>query len=174
MTLLSRLLARVAHLPPAETSHVLVERDLKIPMPDGVVLLADRYAPRGVEKPPLLLVRSSYGRRGIFGTAYGRLFAERGFLVVMQSIRGTFGSGGTLDPFNEHDDGLATVAWLKQQPWYPDSFMTTGPSYLGFVQWAIARDAGPDLKGMAIQESTSEFRSQTYTGGTFALDATLS
>ena len=94
MTLLSRLLARVAHLPPAETYHVLVERDLKIPMPDGVVLLANRYAPRGVEKPPLLLVRSSYGRRGIFGTAYGRLFAERGFLVVMQSIRGTFGSGG--------------------------------------------------------------------------------
>jgi len=128
MTLLSRLLARVAHLPPAETYHVLVERDLKIPMPDGVVLLANRYAPRGVEKPPLLLVRSSYGRRGIFGTAYGRLFAERGFQVVMQSIRGTFGSGGTLDPFNEHDDGLATVAWLKQQPWYPDSFMTTGPA----------------------------------------------
>ena len=59
MTLLSRLLARVAHLPPAETYHVLVKRDLKIPMPYGVVLLADRYAPRGVEKPPLLLVRSS-------------------------------------------------------------------------------------------------------------------
>lgn len=42
------------------------------------------------------------------------------------------------------------------------------------MQWAIARDAGPDLKGMAIQESASEFRSQTYTGGAFALDATLS
>ncbi|EFH83994.1 CocE/NonD family hydrolase [Ktedonobacter racemifer] len=174
MTILSRLMSRMAHLPPAETYDVLAERDLKVPMPDGMVLLADRYAPRGVENPPLLLVRSPYGRRGIFGTAYGRLFAERGFQVVMQSIRGTFGSGGTLSPFDEHDDGLATVAWLKQQPWYPGSFLTTGGSYLGLVQWAIARDAGSDLNGMAIQESASEFRSQTYTGGAYALDATLS
>ena len=174
MTILSRLMSRMAHLPPAETFDVLVERDLQATMPDGAVLLADRYSPRRVEKPPLLLVRSCYGRRGIFGTAYGRLFAERGFQVVMQSTRGTFGSGGTLSPFDEHDDGLATVAWLKQQPWYPGSFMTTGGSYLGFVQWAIARDAGADLQGMAIQESASEFRSQTYTGGAYALDATLS
>ncbi|HZR39307.1 MAG TPA: CocE/NonD family hydrolase [Ktedonobacteraceae bacterium] len=174
MTLLSRLMSRIAHLPPAQTYNVLVERDLKVPMPDGVVLLADRYAPRDIENPPLLLVRSPYGRRGIFGTAYGQLFAERGFQVLMQSVRGTFGSRGTLNPFDEHDDGLATVTWLKQQPWYPGSFITTGPSYLGFVQWAIARDAGPDLKGMAIQASASEFRSQTYTGGAYALDATLS
>lgn len=174
MTLLSRLMSRMAHLPPAETSDVVVERDLQATMPDGVVLLADRYTPRCVENPPLLLVRSCYGRRGIFGTAYGRLFAERGFQVVMQSTRGTFGSGGTLSPFDEHDDGQATVAWLKQQPWYPGSFMTTGGSYLGLVQWAIALDAGSDLKGMAIQESASEFRSQTYTGGAYALDATLS
>jgi putative CocE/NonD family hydrolase len=173
MTLLSRLLSRMAHLPLAETPHVLVERDLKVTMPDRVVLLADRYAPQGIEKPPLILVRSPYGRRGLFGLIYGRLLAERGFQVVMQSTRGTFGSGGILSPFEEHDDGLATVAWLKQQPWYPGSFMTTGGSYLGFVQWAIARDAGPDLKAMAIQVSASEFRSQTYMGGAYALDATL-
>jgi putative CocE/NonD family hydrolase len=167
-------MARVAHMPPAETYDVLVERDLKVPMPDGVVLLADRYAPLGVENPPLILVRSCYGRGGLFGLLYGRLFAERGFQIVVQSTRGTSGSGGTLSPFDEHDNGLATVAWLKQQPWYPGSFLTTGGSYLGFVQWAIARDASPDLKGMAIQESTAEFRSQTYTGGAYALDATLS
>src|SRR5690349_10493221 len=174
MTLLSRLLSKIAHLPPAETPHVFVERDLKVTMPDGVVLLADRHAPRDIEKPPLILVRSPYGRSGFFGMLLGQLFAERGFQIVIQSIRGTFGSGGTLTPFDEHDDGLATVAWLKQQPWYPGSFMTTGPSYLGFVQWAIARDAGPDLKGMAIQESTSSFRNQKYAGGAFALDTMLS
>ncbi len=36
MTLLSRLFGRMAHLPPAETYNVLVERDLKATMPDGV------------------------------------------------------------------------------------------------------------------------------------------
>ena len=93
----------------------------------------------------------------------------------MQSTRGTFGSGGQFDPFGcEHDDGLATVAWLKQQPWFNGVFATNGASYLGYVQWAIAHEAGPELKAMAIQVSTAEFRSQTYTGGSFALDTALS
>jgi uncharacterized protein len=42
MTALSRLIGRFAKLSPAETHNVMVERDLQVPMPDGVVLLADR------------------------------------------------------------------------------------------------------------------------------------
>jgi len=175
MTVMSRLAGRLAKLPPAKTYDVLVERDLKVPMPDGVVLLADRYVPRGPGRLPTILVRSCYGRRGFFGFLNGRLFAERGYQVVIQSTRGTFGSGGQLDPFGcEHEDGLATVAWLKQQPWFTGEFATNGASYLGFVQWAIARDAGPELKAMAVQVTASEFRSQTYTGGSYALETSLS
>lgn len=174
MSIISRLIGKYGKLPPVQTRDVLVERDLPVPMPDGVVLLANRYAPRGNEKAPLLLVRCCYGRAGFFGLLYGQLFAERGLQVVIQSTRGTFGSGGTFDPFVEREDGLATVAWLKEQPWFPGSFATTGPSYLGLVQWAIASEAGPELKAMAIQVSTSEFRSQTYPGGAFSLDTALS
>src|SRR5262249_25385205 len=152
MTLRSRAVQRLAGLPPATTRDVAVERDLAVPMPDGVVLLADRYAPRGVERPPLLLVRSPYGRRLFFGFLYGRLLAERGLQVVVQSCRGTFGSGGPFVPnFPERDDGLATVAWLRAQPWYPGRFGTVGPSYLGFVQWAIASARPPDHAALAIQ-----------------------
>src|SRR5713101_7533577 len=175
MTALSRLIGRLAKLPSAETHDVIVERDLQVRMPDGVVLLADRYVPRNVGKLPTILVRSCYGRRGFFGLYYGYLFAERGYQVLMQSTRGTFGSRGQFNPFGcEHDDGLATVAWLKQQPWFNGVFATNGASYLGYVQWAIAHEAGPELKAMAIQVSTAEFRSQTYTGGSFALDTALS
>ncbi len=175
MTVMSCLVGRLAKLPPAKTYDVLVERDLQVPMPDGVVLLADRYVPRGADRLPTILVRSCYGRRGFFGFLNGRLFAERGYQVVIQSTRGTFGSGGQLDPFAcEHEDGLATVAWLKQQPWFTGEFATNGASYLGFVQWAIARDAGPELKAMAVQVTASEFRSQTYTGGSYALETSLS
>ena len=138
MSILSRLIARYGKLPPAQTRDVLIERDLPVPMPDGVVLLANRYAPRGSEKPPLLLVRCCYGRGGFFGLAYGQLFAERGFQVVIQSTRGTFGSGGTFDPFVEREDGLATIAWLKKQPWFPGSFATTGPSYLGLAACGLS------------------------------------
>ncbi|MFX1537287.1 MAG: CocE/NonD family hydrolase [Promethearchaeota archaeon] len=63
-------------------------------MPDGVVLLTDHYYPRKGGKRPTILVRSPYGRKGFFGLLYGRLVAERGFQVLVQSCRGTFGSGG--------------------------------------------------------------------------------
>jgi putative CocE/NonD family hydrolase len=175
MSMLSRILGIMGKLPAAQTHNVLIERDLKVPMPDGVILLAHRYVPRGVEKPPLILVRCCYGREGVFGVLNGELFAERGFQVLVQSTRGTFGSGGKFNPFaDEHDDGLATVAWLKEQPWFPGSFATHGASYLGFVQWAIASEAGPELKALSIQVSTAEFRSQTYPGEAFSLDTGLS
>ncbi len=98
MTLFSRLMGRIAKLPPAETFDVITEHDLNVPMPDGAILLANRYAPRGVEKPPLILVRSCYGRVGLLGLLYGRIFAERGFQVLIQSTRGTFGSTGPFEP----------------------------------------------------------------------------
>jgi putative CocE/NonD family hydrolase len=172
MTIASRFMGQALKLPPAATRNPVVERDLRVPMPDGTVLLADRYAPRNPARPPLVLVRSPYGRRRTWGLLFGRLFAERGFQAVVQSCRGTFGSGGTLDPFgpDEHDDGLATVAWLREQPWYPGYFATCGPSYLGMTQWAIAADAGPDLRAIAVQVTTADFRAPFYPGGAFSLD----
>jgi uncharacterized protein len=174
VSLLSRLVAWACSLPPAETHDIAVERDIPVPMPDGVVLLADHYAPRGGGKRPTLLVRSPYGRGSFVGLLFTRLFAERGFQVLVQSCRGTFGSGGVFDPFHhERADGLATVAWLRAQSWYSGDLCTVGPSYLGFVQWAIAAGAGPDLKAMGVQVSSSEFRSPIYGGGSFWLDTAL-
>ena len=175
MTLATRVLARLLELPPAETQDVLVEKDLAVPMPDGVSLLADHYAPRGGGTLPTLLVRSPYGRRGFFGLLFGRLFAERGFQVLVQSVRGTFGSGGRLDPFrDERADGLATLQWLQRREGFSGEFATIGPSYLGFAQWAIAREAGPGLKAMVPHITASGFRGQTYAGGAFSLDTAVS
>ncbi|EPX58626.1 X-Pro dipeptidyl-peptidase-like protein [Cystobacter fuscus DSM 2262] len=175
MTVASRVLSRLLELPPADTHDVIVERDLEVPMPDGVKLLADRYVPRGGDRLPTLLVRSPYGRGSFFGLQFGRLFAERGFQVLIQSVRGTFGSGGRFDPFrDERADGLATLEWMKRQDWFSGEFATLGPSYLGLVQWALARDAGPTLKAMAVHETASQFRGQTYAGGAFSLDTVLS
>ncbi len=174
MSLASRLITWVFKLPPAVTHDVVVERDIKTPMPDGVALLADHYYPRGSVKPPTILVRSPYGRAGFFALIFARVFAERGFQVLIQSCRGTFGSGGEFDPFrNERADGLATIEWIKGQAWFSGELATVGPSYLGFVQWAIAADVGPELKAMAAQITASDFRSATYTGESFWLDTSL-
>ncbi|QKG26684.1 CocE/NonD family hydrolase [Actinomadura verrucosospora] len=161
-------------LPRAPLPRYTVERDLPVTMPDGVTLLADRYVPVGVPRPPTILVRTPYGRRGPAALANGLPFVPFGFQLVVQSARGTFGSGGEFDPLgSERDDGLATVAWLKEQPWFGGTFATYGASYLGYSAWAIAAEAGPELKAMSLQITASSFRDAAYVGGSFALESTL-
>jgi putative CocE/NonD family hydrolase len=176
VTLLSKSLARRMRLIVPQTLDVICERDLSATMDDGVVLLADRWVARDrrTTAQPTVLVRSPYGRRQFVGLLMGRLLAERGFQVVVQSVRGTFGSGGEFDPFNERADGLATLAWLRAQPWHVGRFATIGPSYLGLVQWAIAQPAGDELAAMAIQVSASQFYDETYAGGSVSLETVAS
>ncbi len=172
MSLPSQILARRMHLPRPRTLDVICEPDLPVEMDDGAILLADRWVARDAASmpQPTVLVRSPYGRRQFVGLLFGRLLAERGLQVVIQSVRGTFGSGGEFSPFDEHDDGLATVRWLRRLPWHAGRLGTIGPSYLGFVQWAIAADAGEDLAAMSIQVSASQFHGQTYAGSSMSLE----
>src|SRR5690349_1549789 len=139
-------------------------------MDDGTVLLADRYAPPGTVRAPTVLVRSPYGRAGAFGFLFGRLIAERGMQVVVQSVRGTFGSGGRFDPFDERPDGLATLRWLHAQPWHEGGVGMTGPSYMGIVQWAIA----DEVDALAPSVTASQFRGMTYGSGTLSLASAMS
>jgi len=176
VTLLSTVLARRWQLISALTRDVICEPDLPATMDDGVVLLADRWVARGTAATvqPTVLVRSPYGRRQFVGLAMGRLLAERGFQVVVQSVRGTFGSGGEFDPFDERADGLATLRWLRAQPWHAGRVAMIGPSYLGLVQWAVAVPAGDELAAMAIQVSASQFYDETYAGGSVSLETIAS
>src|SRR5256886_10943524 len=137
-------------LPPPATRDLVIERDLPVPMADGAVLLADRWAPRaGGEALPAALLRTPYGRRRPFGVGMARPLAERGFQVLIQSTRGTFGSGGVFDPMrSEREDGLATLEWVVKQPWFGGSIVLVGTSYLGYVQWAIADRLPPEVKAM--------------------------
>ena len=174
MSAVSRLLARIGKLPPAETYRLTITRDLRAPMRDGAVLLGDHYAPRDNPRRPTVLVRSPYGRAGVWGVLYGRIFAERGFQVFIQSVRGTFGSGGTFDPFRqEHNDGLDTVAWIRQQPWFTGDLFSIGASYLGLTQWSVA-PYGNDFKAIAPQITASDFSRPQHPGGAFSYQDILS
>jgi uncharacterized protein len=164
-------------LPPGRFRY-RAERDIPVPMPDGARLLTDRYTPLGAEpgrqRPPTILVRTPYGRRGLPSMINGLPLVPFGFQLVVQSCRGTYGSGGEFDPLGrEREDGLATVAWLKRQPWFGGTFAAYGPSYLGYTAWAIAAAAGPELAAMAGQITASGFRDATYVGGSFALETVL-
>jgi uncharacterized protein len=174
MTVGSRLAAKLIRLPAPRTTDIAVERDLAAKMPDGAVLLADRWFP--TEPPgelPTILMRTPYGRR-IMGPL-GRLYAERGYQVVIQSCRGTFGSEGEFEPMrNERADGRATLEWVAIQPWFDGRLVTWGGSYLGLTQWAVVEDAPDFVKALALHITSSDFRDGVvYPGGSFALETAL-
>jgi putative CocE/NonD family hydrolase len=171
MSLKSRLWAWYTKFPPAEHA-IVVKKDVSIPMPDGMTLLANHYLPQNDRHCPTILIRTPYGRAN--WSYLGELFAERGFQVLLQSVRGTDGSGGDFDPFRqERADGLATIAWIKQQEWFSGGLATYGPSYLGHAQWAIADEVGPELKAMAAQLTSPDLRRAVYPGGNLSLDIFL-
>lgn len=148
----SRLLRATWRGLPAKRHEVGWEPGLTVPGGDGSPLVTDHYFPRAEGAFPTLLVRSPYGRGLPWSPMYGVLFAEQGFHVVVQSCRGTGGSGGAFDLWrNEAADGRATVSWLRSQSWFTGVLGTIGPSYLGYVQWALALDPPPELKAMVVQ-----------------------
>lgn len=159
---------RLFGLPAPTASSITVHEDIAVPMRDGVVLLADHYVPDGDETAPVVLIRSPYGRKGMWWRLFGRPFAARGYQVVFQSCRGTQGSGGDLTPLDERDDGLDTVKWLREQPWYPGQFATFGASYMGLALWALVDAAPAELAAMAPIVTSSRFARSMFVGGAMA------
>ncbi|MEO8815094.1 MAG: CocE/NonD family hydrolase [Mycobacterium sp.] len=171
--LVDAVLTRALRLPAGSDYTV---RRVAVPMRDGVVLLADHYAPAGgVAVAGTLLVRGPYGRGFPVSLMFARTYAARGYHVVLQSVRGTFGSGGTFEPMvNEAADGADTAAWLRHQPWFTGSFATIGLSYLGFTQWAMLMDPPPELAAAVITVGPHDFSESSWGTGSFTVNDFLS
>jgi uncharacterized protein len=160
---------RLLGLPRATTDYT-VDR-VGVPMRDGVRLVADHYTPITSRPVGTLLVRGPYGRAFPFSLVYARLYAARGYHVVLQSVRGTFGSGGAFEPMvNEAIDGTDTVAWLREQSWFTGRFATVGVSYLGFTQWALLRDPPPELAAAVITVGPHDFNASVWGTGSFTVN----
>ncbi|GAA2245759.1 CocE/NonD family hydrolase [Streptomyces amakusaensis] len=150
------------------------EPGLKVPAADGSPLITDHYFPRAEGDFPTLLVRSPYGRGLPWSPLYGVLFAEQGFHVVLQSCRGTGGSGGAFHLWrNEPADARAAVDWLRERPWFDGRLGTVGPSYLGYTQWALALDPPPELKAMVVQVGLHDPYALFHTDGVLHLENAL-
>ncbi|CAH0219091.1 CocE/NonD family hydrolase [Microbacterium foliorum] len=166
-----RRLSRVDGMPPV--THPTVRRTSGIPVEasDGVTLLTDHWHAEGAGGHTVL-IRTPYGREGIGGVA--RFLAERGHHVVVQSCRGTFGSGGAFDPLHhEVADGQAAMRWVRRQHWATGRVHSWGGSYFGVTQWAYCDgDERPDAMGIAI--SARRFDDAIlYPGGGFSIDTPL-
>jgi putative CocE/NonD family hydrolase len=140
-------------------------------MRDGVDLIADHYKPATTNPLGTLLVRGPYGRGWPLSLLFARVYASRGYHVVVESVRGTFGSGGEFAPLvHEIADGADTAAWLRNQPWFTGSFATVGPSYLGFTQWALLTDPPPEMKAAVIIVGPHDLSAPRWGTGSFGLN----
>jgi putative CocE/NonD family hydrolase len=149
---------------------VSVLRDVEVLMRDGAVLRADVYLPDTAERHPTVLLRSPYRRSGAFASLFALPYARRGYAVVLQSVRGTFGSGGEFQPVvNEEHDGRDTVGWLREQPWFDGRLATLGPSYLGYTQWALALDPPAELTAMVLHIGPHDLAAAGLLDGAFQL-----
>ncbi len=173
-----RIYALVLRLPPVR-QRVRVVRGIHMPMPDGVMLAADHYAPIQSGSYPTILIRSPYGRSERFGgfgmllTFFAQRFAERGYHVIVQDTRGRFESEGSFDPYmTEKTDGRATLDWLHRQRWFNGVVGMWGPSYLGIVQWVLAADA-PEVKALVPTVTGTNLYRILYPDGAFDLSLTM-
>ncbi|MGL4576039.1 MAG: CocE/NonD family hydrolase [Burkholderiaceae bacterium] len=125
---------------------VWVDHSLRIRMPDGVQLAASVYKPLRAGGPlPTVLIRLPYGRLHYGeGANYGLYFAQRGYAVLVQDIRGKFDSGGEFAPWQgATSDGAATLDWIAAQSWSNGKVGTIGCSALGELQFALSRANHP-------------------------------
>ncbi|MCC6395114.1 MAG: CocE/NonD family hydrolase [Bryobacterales bacterium] len=170
-TFLFLMLAAQPGLGQAISETIRVEGHVAVPMRDGVKLYADVYRPRREGRFPTIITRTPYGvqRDGMHPAVIA--FAQHGYAVVVQDVRGRYESEGAWDPFrNEANDGYDTVEWAARQPWSNGKVGMHGGSYLGHVQWQAATMAPPHLTAVfPVLASTSIYHNTFFHGGAFKL-----
>jgi uncharacterized protein len=148
---------------------VIVERDVRVSMRDGVVLHADIYRPKADGKFPVLLTRTPYDRRAEID--FGPMAAARGYVVVAQDVRGRFSSEGEWYTFKyESQDGYDTVEWAAALPYSNGKVAMYSGSYVGATQMLAAISSPPHLVAVFPQVTASNYHEGwVYQGGAFAL-----
>src|SRR5579863_9648103 len=130
---------------------IIVEFDVPARMRDGTILRANIHRPAGEGRWPVLLARIPYSK-DLLGAAADLdpvQAARRGYVVVVQDVRGTGRSDGEWYPFRaEAADGLDTIAWAAALPFSDGQVGMFGGSYLSFAQWAAAIEQPPALKAL--------------------------
>ena len=122
---------------------ILLENRVPVPMRDGTILYADVYRPLAEGRYPVLVARTPYSAEA---RPEPKFFSRRGYVFVIQDVRGRYESEGRWDPFrHEAQDGYDTIEWAARQPWSNGKVGMLGKSYLGLVQWQAAKEAPPHL-----------------------------
>ena len=126
----------------------------------------------------MLLMRQPYGRRIASTVCYAhpRWYAQQGYVVVIQDVRGRGTSEGEFDLFvHEAADGADAVAWAAELPGANGAVGMYGFSYQGTAQLLAAGQSGSALRALAPAMIGWNIRNDwAYENDAFCLQSNLS
>ncbi|MFC4949965.1 CocE/NonD family hydrolase [Pseudonocardia sp. GCM10023141] len=151
-----------------------VDTNVAMTTRDGVTLRADLYRPAWPDPYPALLLRTPYDRTD--PTLVSAIVADpvrlarQGYAVVVQDVRGRFGSGGDMAFFHqEQADGYDAVEWAATQPWCDGRVGIYGSSYHGMSAYQAVAAQPPHLRAAVAMVGATDLAATTHPGGLFEL-----
>ncbi|VVE61274.1 Cocaine esterase [Pandoraea captiosa] len=166
-----------------DVNGVVVERAVPVTMSDGCRLIADIYRPASGGVPldgpfAVLVERTPYGRTLQRFMQFGQLAAQRGYVFVIQDVRGRGDSDGHFEMMtNRHDegrDGAQTLAWVHEQAWCDGRIGTVGGSYSAANQQAAALHHPAGLRAQVLRDAGTNYYQRSFRKhGTFNVGNTL-
>lgn len=162
---------------------MLIERNVAVPMRDGVEILTDVFRPADEQPAPPIIAFSPYGkhqngsatfnanpgcevtpgmvsRYATFEAPDPIYWVPRGYAIVNVDMRGSWHSRGDatyVSPENARDF-YDVIEWAAAQPWSNGKVGASGVSYLGASQWRVAELNPPHLAAINPWEG----RADTY------------
>jgi len=110
-----------------------------VKMRDGINLSTIFFVPEESGRFTTILIRTPYSAKGYLA-AVDALRNTGAYTIVLQDTRGRYDSEGSFIPFNEKEDTLDTISWIKKQDWSNGRIIVMGPSYLGYVALQVLDD----------------------------------
>lgn len=171
---------------------IVLDKDVAVTLRDGTTIHVDVFRPAGVERVPVIVAWSPYGKGqgtstsvlGIFGMvgldngvvsglakfegpdpAY---WCARGYAICNPDIRGVAHSEGdsVLWDRQEGRDCYDLIEWLGVQDWCTGKVAMSGTSYLAVSQWFTAAEQPPHLAAINPWEGVSDvYRDLVMRGG---------
>lgn len=165
---------------------IVIEKDLEVPLRDGVRLKADVFRPKRAGRVPALINIGAYQKDKLWvpppdleekpnpymnwETVNPLWWVPRGYAAVRVDTRGSGKSPGQTDPFSLQEalDFHDAIEWSARQPWCNGRVGTIGISYFAMTQWLVANLKPPSLKAMVPWEGAADmYRDFAYHGGLF-------
>jgi hypothetical protein len=157
---------------PPSVADQFTDRDVMIPVRDGVRLHARIFTPKAADGPlPIIMTRTPYGVGNAANNfkTYLKTMAADGYIFVFEDIRGKFQSEGTFvmqrparapgdtKSLDEGTDTYDTIDWLLHNvPGNNGRVGMLGISYSGWTTIMGALEPHPALKAISPQASPAD------------------